>query len=467
MLSDEDRRTARELLAAAPCYAVLPAGCGKTQTVAALAAEAVQGSKRLLVLTHTHAGVDALRCRLKDFGVRGSAVKLATIASWTARLAAAFPGMSGTEGPDRCAWGEVCDGAVRVLNNPHVRDVITSSYDFVVVDEYQDCSTSQHRVMHALIEIRPVIVFGDPLQAIYDFDDDLVDMERDLSGLVQVSLPCVAWRWQRTHAALGSYLLEVRRALLGGGAIDLRDVAVQWVGDDPESRRKAMWQHVGSQGSTVILTRFDAQCEAIAKGLAGHFQVIEDVEGQRLVAVAMSVERYGGARAAGELVSLAKGSMTKLPPSLTNKIKPLRTGTFPRFQRSSESAQALDALKEFAEKLDGTTLLGAIDRIDALGGSIYRQETWRDLRRAAKVWTEGADSLASAIRDVRHSARISGRHHPARSVSRPVLAKGQEFDRCVVADAATMNARELYVAMTRAGTSLTVIASEPVLHPDP
>ena len=67
-----------------------PAGCGKTQLIVdALARH--HGPKPILVLTHTNAGVMALRSRLKTAEVPTSSYKLATLDGWAMRLAATFP----------------------------------------------------------------------------------------------------------------------------------------------------------------------------------------------------------------------------------------------------------------------------------------------------------------------------------------------------------------------------------------
>lgn len=57
------------VLRALPCSVALPAGAGKTELIAASVAKATQQGGTCLVLTHTHAGVDALRRRMKKFGV--------------------------------------------------------------------------------------------------------------------------------------------------------------------------------------------------------------------------------------------------------------------------------------------------------------------------------------------------------------------------------------------------------------
>ena len=67
-----------------------PAGCGKTHLIAD-ALTRHTASKPILVLTHTNAGVVALRSRLDKFGVPLRAYRLSTIDGWAMRLAATYP----------------------------------------------------------------------------------------------------------------------------------------------------------------------------------------------------------------------------------------------------------------------------------------------------------------------------------------------------------------------------------------
>src|SRR5450631_1149027 len=80
---------AREVAASRRCSVVAPAGCGKTYLIAYAVTH--YGGERELVLTHTHAGVDALRRRLRLLGSRSASCTVDTIAGWALRLAAAFP----------------------------------------------------------------------------------------------------------------------------------------------------------------------------------------------------------------------------------------------------------------------------------------------------------------------------------------------------------------------------------------
>ena len=70
---------------------VAAAGCGKTEQIAR-ATQIAEG--RRLILTHTHAGVDALRSRLKKLKVPSDKYHIDTIAGWCLRYSASFPNRS-------------------------------------------------------------------------------------------------------------------------------------------------------------------------------------------------------------------------------------------------------------------------------------------------------------------------------------------------------------------------------------
>jgi DNA helicase-2/ATP-dependent DNA helicase PcrA len=83
-----------DLFAVARGSVTAPAGCGKTQLIADTLA-AHTGSKPILVLTHTNAGVAALRARMVRAGVRNSVYRISTIDGLAMRLAGKFPLRSG------------------------------------------------------------------------------------------------------------------------------------------------------------------------------------------------------------------------------------------------------------------------------------------------------------------------------------------------------------------------------------
>lgn len=68
-------------LASSVCsYVEAPAGYGKSRLIADAVLGCTEGKQ--LILTHTHAGVNALRKHLKDVGVGAKQFEIDTIAGW-------------------------------------------------------------------------------------------------------------------------------------------------------------------------------------------------------------------------------------------------------------------------------------------------------------------------------------------------------------------------------------------------
>jgi DNA helicase-2/ATP-dependent DNA helicase PcrA len=148
---------------------VAAAGCGKTYQIAT--ATAASDGKRL-ILTHTHAGVDAITTRLKERKVPPPKYHVDTIAGWCLRVSRSFPQRSGLDisvplGAIR--WEDVYQAGACLIRSGALSGVLHASYCGVFVDEYQDCSRKQHAVIQLLADELPCCVFGDHLQGIFDF----------------------------------------------------------------------------------------------------------------------------------------------------------------------------------------------------------------------------------------------------------------------------------------------------------
>lgn len=134
-----------DLLAIARGSVTAPAGCGKTQLIAdTLTVHA--HPRPILVLTHTNAGVSALRARLKRAGVPSAAYRVSTIDGFAMRLIARFPGRSGhnpaileLQRPNT-DYPAIRDAARQLLVAGHLRQPLSATYARLLVDEYQDCN---------------------------------------------------------------------------------------------------------------------------------------------------------------------------------------------------------------------------------------------------------------------------------------------------------------------------------------
>lgn len=226
---------------------IAAAGCGKTEQIARATNLA---SGRRLILTHTHAGVDALKSRLQNNGVPKNKFTVDTIAAWSLRFAASYPqrsGLSVTEPTDE-DWNAVYQSAATLIQSGALTSVLDASYQGVFVDEYQDCTTDQHPIICALSDHLPTCVFGDPLQAIFDFGGQTpVDWDTDVfPQFPRAGQLLRPWRWHNagSHEFAG-WLQMVRGQLESDQLIDLTNSpdCVNWVrlpsaGTTPQSRGK-------------------------------------------------------------------------------------------------------------------------------------------------------------------------------------------------------------------------------------
>lgn len=126
-----------------------------------------------LILTHTHAGVDALRQRFRKHQVPTSRYHVDTIAGWAWSWVRKYPLNAGYDGPgDVPGWNDVYDSMSALLERDFVKQGILNSYAGVIVDEYQDCTVPMHKLMVQLKCLLPCRVLGDDLQGIFGFRDD-------------------------------------------------------------------------------------------------------------------------------------------------------------------------------------------------------------------------------------------------------------------------------------------------------
>lgn len=174
-----------------------PAGCGKTHLIVD-AIRRHSGPRPILVLTHTNAGVAALRGRLEQARIAREKYRVYTIDGWVMRLIAMFPNNAGHDpavldlGMPNRDYPAIRHAADTLLSAGHLDDVIASSYERLIVDEYQDCLVVQHRLIEHLARVLPAVVLGDPLQAIFGFANNrLVDWADDVETTFPVagSLP--------------------------------------------------------------------------------------------------------------------------------------------------------------------------------------------------------------------------------------------------------------------------------------
>ncbi len=455
-----------------------PAGCGKTHLIADTLSRH-SSNKPVLVLTHTNAGVVALRGRLDRLGVPTKAYRLSTIDGWAMRLISTFPLRSAhdtklltlaTPGTD---YPNIRVAAAKLLRAGHINDVIAATYDRLIVDEYQDCSIRQHGVVGYASQTLPTCVLGDPMQAIFGFGgDDLakwdVQICRHFPLAGELGTP---WRWINAGAEpLGQWLLEVRKRLLRGEPIDLRTApeSVTWVeldGTEDHQRRLRAARVRAPGGDGTVLIIGDSTSPTSQRQFASQTPgavAVESVDLRDLVSFARDFDP-NAANALQSLADFAQSVMRNVGAAdLIRRVHSIEKGTA-RNPPTNVEAKALSFMHAPSHRA-AIDVLVEIGR--AAGVTAHRPAVLRACIKALQLCDEsdGPSFHDAAIR-MREQNRLVGRPLPKRAVGSTLLLKGLEADAAVILNAAALDSRNLYVAMTRGSKALTVCSQSPVLHP--
>lgn len=454
-----------------------PAGCGKTQLITAALANHPFG-RPILVLTHTNAGVAALRARLKRAAVSGAAYRLSTIDGFAMRLIAKFPGRSGHDprvlelNNASTDYLAIRQAALHLLTAGHVNEAIAASYSRLLVDEYQDCSIVQHAIVSALAGTLPICVLGDPMQAIFGFGgNQLVHWQQQ----VEPTFPAAGslatpWRWRIAEAeSLGQWLLSVRTALSSGSSIDLRTAPpeVRWVqltvGNEIQQRLTAARTSApGNHGTVLVIgDSINVQGRHLLTSQTPGAMAVEAVDLRDLVSFARRFDPLAP-NALQVLVEFAAVMMTGVgAASLVTRVGILHGGR----------ARTPPSLPEAAAVAFDTarTMSSALSLVDALasdaGTRVYRPEIFHCCRSAMQSAMRGEQDFLAAALQSRERNRHVRPPVARRAVGSTLLLKGLEADVAVVLNPETMNAQNLYVALTRGAKGLVVCSPSPVLVP--
>ena len=453
---------------------IAPAGCGKTELIARAASR--HTGRRLLILTHTNAGLRALKDRLRRLRVPAGRACVDTIAGWALRYALAYPTTSkhSSNDPVDDEWDGVYRGVTDLFDIPALRRVLRASYARLLVDEYQDCSKVQHALVCKLAATIPACVLGDPLQGIFDFGDGLVswsDVTAEFPALGELAEP---WRWKGKNEKLGAWCIALREALLEGEAIDLSAArhALTWTQLANGAERTAAYRLLKHDGDVVVIRKWEHQAHTFARNMAGRYRSMDEIEGKDVRAFAHDMDALEGPARAARIVKLAADCYTKVKAALGTAAKALEEGKVPAVRSSTKYPDVVNALIAVCHDQSVTIAHAAMVAIERLPDcDRFRPELWSTGKRVLK---EHADCVRARVTEtaaaIRQQQRSMGRLPDRHVVSRTLLIKGLEFDHALVPSATEFEgkragdgARHFYVAATRASRSLSVLSASAVI----
>ncbi|MDZ5450481.1 UvrD-helicase domain-containing protein [Labrys sedimenti] len=458
---------------------VAAAGCGKTEQIVKAAA---RGGGRRLILTHTHAGVDALRKRLKDNGVSTTLFAIDTIAGWCLRYGSSYPARSGltiTEPKGEQDWASVYGSAIKLIASGAVSRVLRASYCGLFVDEYQDCGALQHNVVAALSSVLPVCVFGDPLQAIFDFNGQTpVDWQTEVfQRFPLVRTLSKPHRWHKHgNVEMADWLERARSALEAGQPLDFRQtpacVTWEWLPDQDGPRQGKIvgtcLSAMARDGNLVVIgDPINLAGRAlIAKRLAKQgFSNIEPVECKSLYAAAKKLKANSGSKRFDGTLDMLEQCMSGVGRSDFVKAVASRKGG--GTLGTAKFGPLIDIGLALQEGAGDDICLALIQGFSVRSTSyVFRREMLSAMQSAFRMKIAGeSPDLLDAIWQVQNRIRHAGRHIAYRSVGSTLLVKGLEFANAVVVHSPNMNRKDWYVALTRATHTLMILAPQKKFTP--
>ncbi|VEB72611.1 Uncharacterised protein [Raoultella ornithinolytica] len=377
------------------------------------------------------------------------------------------------ENPTSKQWNKLYECCINLLEKRFIRHVIAATYAGVYIDEYQDCSELQHLLVCALADFLPSRILGDPMQAIFDFNEGKpVDWETSIyptfDCLGRLDIP---WRWVKAgELKLGDWLKAIREKIELGLKIDLLaecPPSVVHIHTNPQylaSKQYAvLCGFLGHDDSVIALYGGDQQSKnkthLLARTMAGRFSSIEEVEGKELHSFIRKLGTDITIKAKFLLIlDFSRKCFTGVNNALTAATK---RGEVAKQSKSTKYPLVLHAANAYLNHPTSTHLESFFLALKINPEtSAYRRDLLHRFLNILRIHITDETTLSEAAnlyqREMRHKGRpISQR----KLIGTTLLVKGLEYDHAVILNAEALDAKDLYVAMTRGSKSLTIIGT--------
>jgi superfamily I DNA/RNA helicase len=483
---------------------IAPAGYGKTYTIV----ECLKyTSGRQLILTHTHAGIASIKEKIKKTSIASNRYNVETISSFAQKYVNAF--YTGTDTPDQEKSREyhsfLIDKATIIFKSNIIRNVIKATYAGLFVDEYQDCTKSQHEMILALSESLRTHVLGDPLQGIFNFNGELVDFDTDLSDFIKVPDLSTPHRWYQNgnNSALGDKLKEIRSLLAQGNVVDFSNniaglhiilVNPDDIRNSKSEYRKCLNKIISNPDNNpdfdsllIIVPEYEevkVDGKRVPKGnINDRAQIrvlIDYTKSLTLIEAIDDKSFYSLAKKIDDLCSSIGRTRNPLKKIKENVLETIyhKTALNDWFNDNDIKNKRADADKIKASALKSTidlflsnpSTLNMNNIIVVLKNNLkikYKRDglLYAILNALNHSVLEGI-SVYEAMKNHRNVIRRTGRKIKGKCIGTTLLTKGLEFDTVAILDADKFDCpKHFYVALTRGCKNLFVFSSQKLLSP--
>lgn len=466
---------------------IAPAGYGKTHLIATAIIEN-HAEKPHLVLTHTHAGIASIRAKCSKLGADPRSYKIETISGFAQRFVLAFtkkdnlPSLS-----DKRYFDSIMEIALELFAVKSVRTVVETSYSDIWVDEYQDCSLMQHKIILKMGQSLPIHIFGDPLQQIYTFSGTSVDFNKDLSEFTKFEL-YTPMRWQIPgHSKeLGEYILNIREKLNKKEDIDLRSesceqVQIEEIQDGLLPRGKSIYKFrktLRTLEENSVLVIIPAYSN-LGKGnysnrinfkrqfdFKNEYFPIEAIDSKiyydsakYLDEFLLSVPNMNIYSGLYELLIRLSFNKTQIDGWINKRRNSLVVKT--------KDVDGYNCLRQTLSSLQSEPSYANLQKVIEFFGDkcgCSHEYLLKTIHKCFKICEEGK-TMYDCMCYIKNKVRMCGRKVNGKCIGTTLLTKGLEFDAVVIVDAdSILDAKNFYVAISRACKKLIIFTQKTVLH---
>jgi DNA helicase-2/ATP-dependent DNA helicase PcrA len=452
---------------------VAPAGFGKTHAIA----ECLKHSEgRQLILTHTHAGVAALKLKIQKAGIANTKYRVETISSFSQRYVKAFYSGNDVPGQDENDkyFPFIIMKARELVALAPIKDVLKTSYSGLIVDEYQDCTIGQHELIIELSNTIPTHILGDPLQGIFGFKEPLVDLNRDLKDFDRFPDLDTPWRWKDINPGLGECIKVIRRKLENREQVDLEEYEAQ-IEVIVGGYNKRIWELINDKNEkSVLIIHPNSEKRGDREKIVTYFRyaihLVEAIDDKDFYGRAKKLDNLNQTDALyEELFTFLKGK--KVVKQIkerrhTRRASTLLTGLgeyFPEDNNLPKSSDPnvisiVEQIKTYQQTKSHLLMSHIFKRIKSLKHvNCCRVELFNDLCKALEQAEYKGVTVFEAMKEIRNSVRKIGRRIIGRCIGTTLLTKGLEFDTVAILNAHEFKChKNFYVAISRACKKLII-----------
>lgn len=446
---------------------IAPAGHGKTEMLAEIVE---RSSGKLLLLTHTNAGVDAIKKRMSKKNIPSSRYNVETIASFCIKWCNSYCVTCNIDknlsplvkGQANAYYAQFYSGAITLFSKSWIGAVLKATYSRVIVDEYQDCTLELHNIMLCISNHLPLIALGDPMQGIFSFTGPLVDWDNLEFPIIDIKT--YPWRWEKTNPQLGCYLSELREHLLPYSNCANCKIKVPTTKDvsiiSPVNfDMYKLLPQMKDYTSVIYVTKWPNKQLNICSEMSGIFQYDEKQECPELFEYAEFFDKLQGSKLTLASLFFIKICSTGVTTELKSYIERLKKDNtdFSRIQKHQDIGEAIATVATTSDYSAIYNLICAFEKKSEF--KIYRKELYYEMLRSIKYAIEHNSTVYEGANHIRKDAHLQKRYSQFKFLSsRTLLSKGLEFD-CVIIDTTDkLSVKDFYVAMTRAKKKIFIIS---------